>query len=62
MTDWDITADLLVVGSGASAMTAAIVVKQEGLDSLVVEKTEFYGGTSAYSGGGLWVPNNPPDG
>jgi len=59
MTDWDITADLLVVGSGASAMTAAIVAKQEGLDSLVVEKTEFYGGTSAYSGGGLWVPNNP---
>ncbi len=59
MTDWDFTADLLVVGSGAGAMTAAIVAKREGLDSLVVEKTEFYGGSSACSGGGLWVPNNP---
>jgi 3-oxosteroid 1-dehydrogenase len=59
MTDWDVTADFLVVGSGAGAMTAALVAKREGLDSLVVEKTEFYGGSSAYSGGGLWVPNNP---
>jgi 3-oxosteroid 1-dehydrogenase len=59
MTDWDFTADLLVVGSGAGAMTAAIVAKREGLDSLVVEKTEFFGGSSAYSGGGVWVPNNP---
>jgi 3-oxosteroid 1-dehydrogenase len=40
-------------------MTAAIVANREGLDSLVVEKTKFYGGSSAYSGGGLWVPNNP---
>jgi 3-oxosteroid 1-dehydrogenase len=59
MTDWDFTTDLLVVGSGAGAMTAAFVAKREGLDSLVVEKTEFYGGSSACSGGGLWVPNNP---
>jgi 3-oxosteroid 1-dehydrogenase len=59
MTDWDFTADLLVVGSGAGAMTAAIVAAREGLDALVVEKTEFYGGSSACSGGGLWVPNNP---
>jgi 3-oxosteroid 1-dehydrogenase len=59
MTDWDVTADLLVVGSGAGAMTAAIVAEQEGLDPLVVEKTEFFGGSSAISGGGLWVPNNP---
>ena len=59
MTDWDVTTDLLVVGSGAGAMTAALVAKREGLDSLVVEKTEFYGGSSACSGGGLWVPNNP---
>jgi 3-oxosteroid 1-dehydrogenase len=59
MTDWDYTADLLVVGSGAGAMTAALVAKREGLDSLVLEKTEYYGGSSALSGGGLWVPNNP---
>ena len=59
MTGWDFTVDLLVVGSGAGAMTAAIVAKREGLDPLVVEKTEFYGGSSACSGGGLWVPCNP---
>jgi 3-oxosteroid 1-dehydrogenase len=58
-TGWDSTTDLLVVGSGAGAMTAAFVASREGLDALVVEKTEFFGGSSAYSGGGLWVPNNP---
>jgi 3-oxosteroid 1-dehydrogenase len=59
MAGWDFTADLLVVGSGAGAMTAAIAAEQEGLQPLVVEKTEFFGGSSAISGGGLWVPNNP---
>lgn len=59
MAGWDFTTDLLVMGSGAGAMTAALVARQEGLDVLVVEKTEFFGGSSAYSGGGLWVPNNP---
>lgn len=59
MRDWDFTTDLLVMGSGAGAMTAAFVAKREGLESLVVEKTEYYGGTSAFSGGGVWVPNNP---
>ena len=59
MTDWDFTTDFLVVGSGAGGMTAAIVAKREGLDALVVEKTEFFGGSSAISGGGVWVPNNP---
>jgi len=59
MTDWDFTTDLLVMGSGAGAMTAALVARQEGLDVLVAEKTEHFGGSSAYSGGGLWVPNNP---
>jgi 3-oxosteroid 1-dehydrogenase len=57
--DWDYTTDLLVVGSGAGALTTAIVARREGLEALVVEKTEFYGGSSALSGGGLWVPNNP---
>jgi 3-oxosteroid 1-dehydrogenase len=59
MSEWDHTTDLLVVGSGAGAMTAAFTAKREGLDSLVVEKTPFYGGSSSLSGGGLWVPNNP---
>ena len=52
MTAWDFATDLLVVGSGAGAMTAAFVAKREGLDPLVVEKARRFGGTSARSGGG----------
>lgn len=52
------TADLLVVGSGAGAMTAALRAAHDGLDVLIVEKAAKYGGTSATSGGGLWIPCN----
>ncbi|MCB8929449.1 MAG: FAD-binding protein [Ardenticatenaceae bacterium] len=58
MTKWDYTTDVLVVGSGGGGMTAALVAKQAGLDTLLVEKTEAYGGSTALSGGGLWIPNN----
>ena len=51
--------DVLVVGSGASGLTAAIVARKAGLDVLVVEKEPVFGGTSATSGGGLWIPCNP---
>ena len=51
--------DLLVVGSGAGGMTAALTAAIDGLDVLVVEKAPVYGGTTAISGGGIWVPNNP---
>ncbi len=50
--------DFLVVGSGAGALTAAIRAHDLGLDTLVVEKSGFYGGTSAMSGGSIWIPNN----
>lgn len=50
--------DVVVIGSGAGALTAAITAKQAGLDVLVVEKTELLGGTTARSGGMIWVPNN----
>ncbi len=50
--------DLLVVGSGAGAMTAALRAAHIGLDVLMVEKAAKYGGTSATSGGGLWIPCN----
>ncbi|WP_372778972.1 FAD-binding protein [Litorivivens sp.] len=50
--------DLLVVGSGAGAMTAALRAAHAGLDVLMVEKAAKYGGTSATSGGGLWIPCN----
>jgi succinate dehydrogenase/fumarate reductase flavoprotein subunit len=51
--------DLLVVGSGAGGMAAAITAKLHGLDVLVVEKEPVYGGTTARSGGWLWIPGNP---
>ena len=58
MTDWDHTVDLLIVGSGAGAMAAAICAHDRGGKVLLVEKTGLYGGSSAMSGGSLWIPNN----
>jgi succinate dehydrogenase/fumarate reductase flavoprotein subunit len=52
------TCDLLVVGSGAGALTAALTAAQAGLQVLVLEKEHCFGGASARSGGGLWVPGN----
>lgn len=57
-TQWDHSVDLLIVGSGAGAMTAAICGHDRGGTTLLVEKTNLYGGSSAMSGGSLWVPNN----
>jgi 3-oxosteroid 1-dehydrogenase len=54
----DHTVDLLIVGSGAGAMTAAITAYDRGGDALLIEKSDRYGGSSAMSGGGLWVPDN----
>ena len=51
--------DLVVVGSGAGALLGAIRAADEGLSVLVVEKTPLVGGTSAISGGGIWIPDNP---
>jgi len=50
--------DVIVVGSGAGALLAAIRASDEGLTALVVEKTNLVGGTSAISGGGIWIPDN----
>ncbi len=55
--NWDQTVDVLVVGSGNGGMTAAVCCHEMGAKNvLVIEKGEKYGGTSSYSGGGIWVP------
>src|SRR3982074_700669 len=50
--------DVVVIGAGAGGMTAAAVAAAEGLNVLVIEKTEFDGGTTAWSGGMVWIPVN----
>ena len=53
-----IECDLLVVGSGAAGLSCAITAKKRGLDVVVIEKEPVFGGTTALSGGVLWVPLN----
>jgi succinate dehydrogenase/fumarate reductase flavoprotein subunit len=53
------TVDLLVIGSGAGALTAAVTAAHHGLSVLVAEKEPQVGGTSAWSGGWMWIPRNP---
>lgn len=55
---WDEQVDLLVLGTGAGGLAAAVTGAHEGLSVLVLEKTEFLGGTTAYSAGTCWIPNN----
>lgn len=50
--------DVVVVGSGGAGLTAATVAAHLGLRVVLLEKTGCFGGTTAYSGGGIWVPNN----
>jgi 3-oxosteroid 1-dehydrogenase len=50
--------DLVVVGSGAAGMTAALTAAVNGLRVVVLEKTEYFGGSTARSGGGVWLPGN----
>jgi succinate dehydrogenase/fumarate reductase flavoprotein subunit len=50
--------DVLVIGSGAAGFAAAITARKAGLDVLLVEKSGCFGGTSAISGGYIWIPGN----
>jgi succinate dehydrogenase/fumarate reductase flavoprotein subunit len=54
----EVECDVLVIGSGAGGLATAISARMHGADVLLVEKAEIFGGTTAVSGGGLWVPLN----
>ena len=50
--------DVVVVGSGAAGMTAAMAAAHRGLRTVLIEKAPHFGGSTARSGGGVWIPNN----
>ncbi|WP_328825471.1 FAD-binding protein [Tomitella gaofuii] len=56
---WDDECDVLVVGSGGGGVTGAYTAAREGLETLLVEATDRFGGVTSYSGGGgMWFPTN----
>lgn len=60
MVDWNDECDVLVAGSGAGGVTGAYTAAREGLEVILVEAGDKFGGTTAYSGGGgMWFPVNP---
>ncbi len=54
---WDMTVDVLIVGSGFAGLTAAIEARQHGLDVLIIEKMKNVGGNSIISDGGIAAPD-----
>jgi succinate dehydrogenase/fumarate reductase flavoprotein subunit len=54
-----LTCDLLVIGSGAGGLSAAVTAAHLGLKVIVAEKDAQFGGTTAWSGGWMWLPRNP---
>ena len=59
MTTWDSTVDVVIVGSGGGGMVGALAAAAQGASALVLEKQSLIGGSTAMSGGIVWVPNNP---
>lgn len=55
---WDHSADMVIVGSGIGAATAAVTAHDKGNKVIIVEKAGGFGGTSAKTAGVLWIPNN----
>jgi len=56
---WDLEADVVILGSGGSGLIAALTASDNGARTIVLEKSPMIGGTTAMSGGIVWVPNNP---
>ena len=50
--------DVVVVGAGGAGMTAALAAGRRGLETVLVEKSPWFGGSTARSGGGVWIPGN----
>lgn len=50
--------DVIVVGAGGAGMTAALAAQTRGLETVLIEKSSYFGGSTARSGGGVWIPNN----
>ena len=59
-TAQDLVCDVLVVGSGAGGLAAAVAAAHRRFDVLVLEKEPVFGGTTARSGGWMWIPANAP--
>ena len=59
MDGFDEVFDFVVVGSGGGSMCAGLLMRSAGKSVLVLEKTDVVGGTTARSGGVMWIPNNP---
>jgi 3-oxosteroid 1-dehydrogenase len=51
--------DFVIVGSGGGSITAALLAKDAGLRPVIIEKQAKVGGSTGYSGGVVWIPNNP---
>ena len=59
MNEWHAEYDLVIVGSGGGSVCAALEAKRLGKKALIIEKLDKFGGSTGYSGGVWWVPNNP---
>ena len=57
--NFDTTVDFLIIGSGGGGMVAGIAAADRGLSALIVDKGKTFGGSTAISGGGIWIPNAP---
>ncbi|MDR2856491.1 MAG: FAD-dependent oxidoreductase [Novosphingobium sp.] len=59
MADFDETFDWVVVGSGGGSMSSALLMRKADKSVVILEKSQFAGGTTCKSGGVMWIPNNP---